>query len=249
MELVVLGTSAAYPRCGRACSGYLLRDNKTDILVDCGTGVLSNLFRWADPACLSAIIITHLHTDHFLDIYPLRYYLQYERRMDSPLLVLAPPGGEEHIRKIISEENRSLFADIFRFVSIDEMTGVNIGSLKVIFFMVPHFKETFAVAVADGRKVVFTSDCGFECKPVLKKAAFGAHLLVCEATLQERKDFLEKGHLTAEQAGQIAAEAKVEKLMLTHIWSSLDPQVSQSQAEKAFGGEVIIATENQKMEI
>jgi len=249
MELIVLGTSAAYPRCGGACSGYLLRDGNTNILIDCGTGVLSNLFKWADPACLNAMIITHLHTDHFLDIYPLRYYLQYERRMASPLLVLAPPSGEEHILKLISEENRSLFTEIFRFISIDETAGVNIGSLQLNFFMVPHFKETFAVVVTHEKRIVFSSDCGFECKPVLKKAAFGAGLLVCEATLQGRDALLEKGHLTAEQAGEMAAEAKVEKLMLTHIWSSLSPEVSKNQAKKVFGGEVIIATENQKLEI
>ncbi len=249
MELVVLGASAAYPLYGKACSGYLLRDGKTNILIDCGTGVLSNLFRWVDPVCLDAIVITHLHTDHFLDIYPLRYYLQYERRIASPLLVLAPPNGEEHILKLVSEENRSLFVQIFRFVLMDEMAGIDIGSLKLSFFMVPHFKETFAVTVTDGKKVTFSSDCGIECKPVLKEATFGADLLVCEATLQERTDFLEKGHLTAGQAGEIAAEAQVKKLMLTHIWSSLSPEVSKDQAEKVFGGEVIIAKENEELEI
>ena len=103
MELIVLGASAAYPRPGGACSGYLVRDSNTNLLVDCGTGILSNLFRWVDPAYLDAIVITHLHTDHFLDIYPLRYYLQYEKRLVSPIPVFVPSGGEQHILKLISE--------------------------------------------------------------------------------------------------------------------------------------------------
>jgi ribonuclease BN (tRNA processing enzyme) len=249
MELIVLGASAAYPRFGKACSGYLIREGKINILIDCGTGVLSNLFQWTDPVCLNAIVITHLHTDHFLDIYPLRYYLQYDRKTDSPLLVLAPPSAEEHILKLVSGESREQFTNIFRFMPIDQMSRTNIGPLSLNFFMVPHFAETFGVGVANEKRIVFSSDCGFESKSVLKKVAFGADLLVCEATLQEKIVSLEKGHLTAEQAGEIAAEAKVEKLMLTHIWSSLNPEVSKNLAEKVFGGEVILATENQKLEI
>lgn len=249
MELMVLGSSAAYPRCGEACSGYLLKDGTTHILIDCGTGTLSNLFRWVDPACLDAMIITHLHTDHFLDIYPLRYYLQYEKKLSSPLLVIAPPGAEEHILKLISDEGKSLFMQVFHFVVIDETSSYDIGSFKLKFFGVPHFKQTFAVAATNGKKVVYSSDCGYECKWVLKKAAWGADLLICEATLQHNEESFAEGHLTAEQAGEIAAESNVKELMLAHIWSSLNPEVSKKQAEKIFGGEVLLARENQKLKI
>lgn len=246
MELVVLGASAAYPGPGKACSGYLLREENTSILIDCGSGVLSNLLRWIDPASLNAVIITHLHTDHFLDIYPLRYYLQYEKRVTTQLLVFTPSGGKEHFLKLITKERQDLFTKVFRFRQFVKMEDIEIGALNVRPFLVPHFKETYALDVEGEKRVVFSSDCGFECKPVITEVASDSDLLVCEATLQARDDLLQKGHLTAEQAGEIAAEAGVKRLMLTHIWSSLDPQISKKQAENYFPGEVIIAEENRK---
>ena len=249
MELIVLGSSAAYPSFGKACSGYLLREDKTQILVDCGTGVLSNLFKWADPAALNAIILTHLHTDHFLDIYPLRYYLQYQAKIDSPILVLAPEGGKEHVLQLVNEKRKSVFTEFFEFDSICEGMNINIGAFEFDFFMVPHAGETFALSATGEKKVMFSADCGLGAKSILKNAAFGADLLVCEATLQDRSVSLEKVHLTAEQAGEIAEEAEVKKLMLSHIWSGLNSQVSISQAEKVFGGQVILAVENLKLEM
>jgi ribonuclease BN (tRNA processing enzyme) len=79
--------------------------------------------------------------------------------------------------------------------------------------------------------------------------AFAVDLLVCEATLQEGTESLEEGHLTAEQAGEIAAAAKIKKLLLSHIWGSLNPEVSKTQAKKIFGGEVEVGKENQRMKI
>lgn len=247
MELIVLGASAAYPRPGGACSGYLVRDSNTNLLVDCGTGILSNLFRWVDPAYLDAIVITHLHTDHFLDIYPLRYYLQYEKRLVSPIPVFVPSGGEQHILKLISEESVDIFSEVFRFIPINEEINREVGSLQLIFFPVPHYKRTYGVVVTGEKRIVFSSDCGLRCKPILKKMAFAADLLVCEATLQERTELLEEGHLTAEQAGEIAAAAKIKKLLLSHIWGSLNPEFSKTQAKKIFGGEVEVGKENQRV--
>lgn len=64
--VTALGTSAAFPGPNDACSGWLLQSEAANILVDCGTGVVANLQRFIDPAQLSAVIITHMHADHFL---------------------------------------------------------------------------------------------------------------------------------------------------------------------------------------
>lgn len=249
MEVIVLGASAAYPRSGGACSGYLIRDKNANLLIDCGTGVLSNLFRWIDPVHLDAIAITHLHTDHFLDLYPLRYYLYYEKKPSSPIPVLIPANGEKHILRLVSEESQDFFSQVFRFSDINTESTKKIGSLRLKSFLVPHYKETYGLLVEGSKKVVYSSDCGFGCKPVLRKEALGADLIICEATLQKKIDSLTEGHLTAEQAGEVAAAVKAKKLLLTHIWGGLDPKISKSQAEKIFGGEVLFAVENQKLEV
>jgi ribonuclease BN (tRNA processing enzyme) len=70
--VTVLGSSSSTPRPGRACSCYLVRAGDTAIALDLGTGSLSNLRRYLAPEQVSAVIISHMHPDHFLDLIPMR---------------------------------------------------------------------------------------------------------------------------------------------------------------------------------
>ncbi|MDI6689217.1 MAG: MBL fold metallo-hydrolase [Actinomycetota bacterium] len=247
MELIVLGTSAAYPYKGKACSGYLIKEEKTNLLLDCGTGVLSNLFRWLNPMDLNVIVITHLHTDHFLDIYPLRYFLQYDSIPSLPLKVLAPPGASDFICQLISKKGKEQFLELFAFLSINEKIKFEIGHLKLYFHPVPHLIPTFGVRVEGERKLAYSSDCSYHSS--LVNLARGADMFICEATLQQKDASLQIGHLTARQAGEIAQQAKVKRLLLTHIWPAYDPLISKAEAQEAFDGEVILAEENRRYEV
>ncbi|HAW60398.1 MAG TPA: MBL fold metallo-hydrolase [Actinobacteria bacterium] len=246
MKLIVLGSSATYPIPGRACSGYLVREADTNILLDLGTGVLSNLFRWVDPFDLDAVIITHLHTDHFLDIYPLRYYLQFGEGA-LPLRILAPAGAEEFLTRIVSDEGRKKFLEVFEFGTIWGGSSLEIGDCRLEFFEVPHLIPTYGVAVEDGSRIVYSSDCSYSAR--LVDAARRVDMLICEAMLQEKDAHLQVGHLSAGLAGKIAREADVKRLLLTHIWPAYDCSVSKKEAEAFFGGEVILAEENKSYEI
>ncbi|MEW6189333.1 MAG: MBL fold metallo-hydrolase [Actinomycetota bacterium] len=248
MELIVLGASAAYPYKGKACSGYLIKERKTNLLLDCGTGVLSNLFRWLNPMDLDAIVITHLHTDHFLDIYPLRYFLQYDSIPSLPLKVLAPPEASDFVCQLISKKGREQFLELFAFSSISEKIKFEIGHLKLYFYPVPHFVPTFGVRVeGKGRKLAYSSDCSYH--PKVVNLARGADMFICEATLQQKDASLQIGHLTARQAGEIAQQAKAKRLLLTHIWPPYDPLISKTEAQEVFDGEVILAEENRRYEV
>src|SRR4029079_18189162 len=97
VELTVLGCSGSYnaPPAG-ACSGYLLRDGDTSIWMDCGHGSFTNLQRQLDPGELSAVVITHEHSDHCVDIYGLHVLLRYAlERAGVP--VYAPGGADERL--------------------------------------------------------------------------------------------------------------------------------------------------------
>lgn len=246
MELIVLGSSAAYPIPGKACSGYLVREANTNILLDLGTGVLGNLFRWADPFDLDAVVITHLHTDHFLDIYPLRYYLQFGEGA-LPLRILVPAGAEEFLVRIVSKEGRQKFLEVFEFETIWGGASLEIGDFRLEFFEVPHLIPTYGVVIEGGSRMVYSSDCSYSSG--LVDAARGVDMLICEAMLQEKNAHLQVGHLSAGLAGKIAREADVKRLLLTHIWPAYDPSVSKKEAEAFFGGEVVLAEENKSYEI
>lgn len=243
LEVVVLGSAAAYPGKGQACSGYLVRQDDTALLLDCGTGVLSNLFAWTDPFELSAIVISHLHPDHFLDLYPLRYYLTYnERNEKRPIALYLPEGGEALLSRLVSDET-SFWAPAFDVRTIRPESAL-VGELELGFFPVSHGEMiTFGVDVRGDKKIVYTSDCQYE--PSLVDRASAADLFIAEATLKEDQTPSELAHLTAGQAGEIAAKAGVRKLLLTHFWPAFDRESSRQEAARVFDGQLAVASENQ----
>lgn len=256
MNIVALGTSGTYPRFQRACSGLLFADDPTFVLVDIGTGVMANLFRYVDPFNLSAIIITHLHADHVLDIYPLRYYLQYnnpskKRRIpiyagENALDVLHGfnPGSDEG----------SFLEKVFEFRAIQASKEpisekcLIIGSMRFYFAKTKHVISTYALRceTKEGKKVGYTSDTSFS--EELVDFFRDVDILICEAAYQGENG-KENLHMSAREAGRFANMAKAKKLLLTHIWPELDPTVSKVEAEEEFGDEVVILKEHMIIEI
>src|SRR6478609_3192777 len=93
MRLTVLGKSPSWQDADGACSGYLLEDGETCVLVDCGNGVFSKLRRYRDYGAVDAVVISHLHADHFLDLVPFSYALTYAPRQ-QPVAVHRWPGTD-----------------------------------------------------------------------------------------------------------------------------------------------------------
>src|SRR5450756_1154259 len=94
MELVVLGNGAAYPGPGQACSGYLIRDGETGLMIDCGNGAISKLQEAGEEDNVTGLLFSHLHADHCLDIFSLFYQRVYNRGKSYPRLPLYLPPGE-----------------------------------------------------------------------------------------------------------------------------------------------------------
>ncbi|MDI6799541.1 MAG: MBL fold metallo-hydrolase [Actinomycetota bacterium] len=230
MKLTILGASAAYPGVGQACSGYLLEDGETRLLIDIGTGSLSNLLRWIDPSDLDALIITHLHPDHFLDIYPLRYHYQFDAsRPDFRLKTFAPTGAFELIGSILPEGAGAEMSRIFDFNDIVDGMSLGISTLKLKFDRTRHSIETFAVTVSGDKRFVYTADTGYF--EGMVRIAAGADLLLSEATLQQAHLGMTEDHLAAEEAAHLAKEAGAKRLILTHIWPTYDKAVSLAEAK------------------
>src|SRR3954466_13424560 len=91
MRLTILGKSPSWQDADGACSGYLLEEGETCVLVDCGNGVFSKLRRYRDYGSVDAVVISHLHADHFLDLVPYSYALTYAPR-HQPVPVHKWPG-------------------------------------------------------------------------------------------------------------------------------------------------------------
>ena len=234
MELTVLGCSGSYGApAGGACSGYLVRAGDTLLWLDCGNGSFANLQQHANPGDLSAVIITHGHPDHCVDIYGLHVLNKYGLERDD-LPVFAPEGVEKQLEALVGSWDAT-----FNWIMVGEGATASVGDVALRFSRTDHPPPTVAVELAhDGKRLVYTSDTG----PEWSAEAFGpgADLLLSEATYQHN-DIRAPIHLSALQAGEMARAARARRVMLTHLWPTLDPVASVDEGSEAFGRAVALA--------
>lgn len=223
------------------------------VVVDLGTGAFSNLIRYRSPDTLDALVITHMHADHFLDTLPLRYALKYGERTNGRKLPLyLPPTGEAMLRRLCSafakESGDDFLADVFDVRTYDPTLPLRCGTAVVRFAPADHFIPTFAVRCdVAGASVAFSSDTA----PVdsVVKLARGARLFVCEATLNEAEESeAGRGHMSAREAGAMAARAVAERLVITHYTEAASPEDLAARARLAFTGDVDVADDGYRIE-
>jgi len=245
VELITLGTSAAHPTVERACSGFLIRQGDTRLMIEAGSGAIRNLMRWQDPLALDAIIVTHLHQDHFIDLYPLYYYLVFHRGERLPLTVYAPDGMREFYLRIMHPGAEKEIDDVYRFESLNDNPAFTVGGLQCGSMPVKHSIPAFGIRVQGQGIIAYSSDTDYD--DVLIGLAAGCDIFICEATMQREWENLK--HLTATEAGIIAQKAEVGNLVLTHIWPDFDPFESQRMAALEFDGPVIVAEDNMRIAV
>ena len=258
MRITVLGKSPSWQDAGGACSGYLVEDGETSLLLDCGNGVFSKLRRFRDYVTLDAVVVSHMHADHFLDLVPFSYALTYAPRQqpvpvdrwpgtDAPARpdLHLPSGGRDVIRRVVgSWGNEDLVEKAFRMHEYETTDELAIGSLRLRFHEVPHFLETHAIDMVSadgGGRFTFGADC----RPCdeLPKFAQGTDLLMLEATLPRPERAGPRGHLTPAEAGEHGRRANARRLVITHISDELDELWARDEASKAFGAPVEVARE------
>ena len=249
MRVTVLGKSPSWQDAGGACSGYLIEEDDHALLLDCGNGVFGKLRAVRDYVDIHAVVLSHLHADHFLDLVPYAYALAYAPRQqtDTPArpVLHAPPGAPATFRRVTgawgSEDLIEKAFDLREYSAGDEPA---VGPLRLRFGRVDHFVEAFAVEVtsaAGAGRFVFGADTGPS--ESLVEFARGADLLLVEATLPCPEPEGPRGHLTPAEAGEHARRAGVARLVLTHISDELDEAWARDEAAASFGGDVEVARE------
>ena len=263
MKLTVFGKSPAWEDSGGACSSYLIEEGETRLLLECGNGVFGKLrAHTTDYSMIDAVMISHLHADHWLDLIPFSYALNYSpRRAHSGEMPVAgsggpelwgPPGSTDAYGRVTGTwGSAELLASAFEVGEYSAESEVRIGSMIATFQPVPHYIETFAVSLGaeGGARIVHGADC--RPNPELIEFARGADFLMVEATLAEQGDEPEdqRGHMTAREAGELARSAEVSSVMITHYSDELDPDEVRAEAEAGFGGEVELAIEGKTIEV
>jgi ribonuclease BN (tRNA processing enzyme) len=248
VRITVLGKSPAWQDAGGACSGYLVESGETSLLLDCGPGVLAKLRRVRDYADVDAVVLSHLHADHILDLVPYASALTFSPRgaageLPRPALHV-PPGGAEQLRALAAAAGMQPdhVDSAFALTEYDPDGTVAVGPLRLRFQFVPHYIASYAIEVDDGAaRLTFGADCGPN--DALPAFAAGTDLLLIEATITQPDTGDPRGHLTAREAGEHGRRAGARRLVITHVSDELDGAHARAEAAAGFGADVELATE------
>src|SRR5215207_2065060 len=263
MRVTVLGKSPAWQDAGGACSGYLVEEDGCAVVIDCGNGAFAKVRERIDYTEVDAVVIAHMHADHFFDLIPFAYGLLLTPRQQPvpvagwpgtsdparPRLV-TPIGGRVTLRSIASAwGDGALVESAFQLEEYEASSSFEVGPFTIRFAEVPHYILTFAIEVASagGARVTFGADC--RPNEAIVEFARDTDLLVIEATLPRPERTGIRGHLTPEEAGEHGRRAGAKRVVLTHISDELGDEWAREQAERGFGGPVEVAAQGAVYEV
>ncbi|QUL99155.1 MAG: MBL fold metallo-hydrolase [Candidatus Fermentithermobacillus carboniphilus] len=244
MKIRVLGKYSPFPPANGACPGYWVTSGENGILLECGPGVISRFGQFEPLSRISAVILSHLHFDHISDFLALRYAAFPDKRyreLPPKIRVFAPSSPEKEFSLLSYKEGVEACQIPSGKAGEPGAPGNSSNSLivngfRVSFYEVEHSCPSYAIRIEDstGAVLAYSGDTR-PCRGLLE-AAKGADLFLCEASaVEEDAEFAKSGHLTARQAGEVAREAGVSRLLLTHIWPLYDENVLLRECREVFG--------------
>lgn len=250
LRVTTLGGAAAWPNPGQGCSSYLVQSDSTRILLDCGPNTLLELRKHINWTEIDAIVISHCHSDHILDLVPYRYGLVYSSsRRESMLPVWLPPGGEVVLDGIAAalagggERFEDFWRSVFRLENYDPDGSVQVGDLRLTFHRTQHFIRCFAIKVeaSSGATVLYGADTG-AIDPLIDFAR-DCDLLIAEGTSETNEGVAEseRGHITPEDAGRWASESHARSLLMTHLWCERSDSEVIARVRQHYDGPLEVA--------
>lgn len=241
LTLTVLGTAAPFPLPDNPCSGYLVQCGEASLWVDAGTGTLMELQRHVSLENLTALWISHVHGDHFADVAALYYaYAFGDVSRKTKLPVIGPIGWAQRVSAFVTNDVAHDMSTIFQVLEHDVDEMANVVQMRLRGQLVAHNAPSYALRVdASGRSLVYSGDTGL-C-PQLTEMAHGADLLLCEVGCRDQQDARRHVHCTPEDAGQMATDAGVAQLMLTHLAPGLDGEEALHRAAAIYDGPITLA--------
>lgn len=234
-SLTVLGSSGSYASPTNPCTGYLLRSPEANVLLDCGPGTLGPLQDTIDLADLDAIVLTHCHPDHWLELPVLRNVFSYFVPADN-----LPVYGTAETKSMLDAIVIAGRADAMAWHTIDASSQITIADQSWSFTLSDHPVETLGPRVVVGdKRFVFTSDSAAGW--VFEDDGAAIDLAMMDASHLSDSEGQGIPHMSAREAAMSARAAGVPRLVLTHLVPGSDPEAHRAEAEAAYGGPVEVA--------
>lgn len=270
--LRILGSSGGCPGPGRACSGYLVGDEHTRVLLDCGPGVVSMLRSVHDYARIDGVIVSHMHPDHYLDLVPYAYGLMadmVESGGSERVPLYLPPGGTAALQAVdealghtgwkipadgdmgpgyplLSERLRQspgLLSAIFAPREYGAEVELAFGEFRITFLPVEHTVPAFGMRIRWGSSTLAYTGDTTACAAAANLVR-GAGTVLCDATASQSDNAVAPGHMSAAEAGELASAAGAGRLILTHVrGEGARRERLRTEASQRFAGDVTVASE------
>jgi ribonuclease BN (tRNA processing enzyme) len=238
LTLDVVGAGPAFTdRPGATGAAYLLRSSRSAILLDLGQGSFPRLAGLLDPATLDAVLVSHLHPDHFIDLASLRHYLRWGPGHPQRVRVAGPPGLAERLDALHAEPGFAAAALDIEALQAGEQT---IGTLGVTVARVTHAGVSYAFRVAadDGPGLVYSGDCGetSDLDPLIRP---GDDLL-SEVSFGPGPVAPGAAHLDGPAVAALASRTGVRRVLLTHVLMQFDRDETIAAVRLGFEGPVVL---------
>ncbi|MFC0557798.1 MBL fold metallo-hydrolase [Halalkalibacter alkalisediminis] len=236
MKLTVVGYWHGYPEKGEATSGFLLEEDEVKLLLDCGSGVLSNVQSYCAVTDLDGIVLSHYHHDHQADIGPYQYARIVNKGMGVEMKEATIYGHQDDQAGF----SKLSYQNVVKSQAYQEHSPLKIGPFTFIFKKTTHPVPCYAMRIESrGKTIVYTADSSFF--PELATFSKGADLLIAECSGYEGEQIAQYGHMTSEAVGQLAKQAQPTKLILSHLPHKGDHEQLRQEVAKHFFGEVTLA--------
>ena len=229
MKLTALGVWGGYPTRDAGTTSYLLQSEEGfNLLLDAGSRAVTELEHELSPNDLDAIILSHYHEDHIADLGALRQYRQLQTVKPEILPIYGHQENEYEFSKLSLE-------NVSEGIAYDVENGTSVGPFDIQFLKTVHPVICYAMRIverATGQVLVYTGDTGYFAG--LVDFSKDADILLADVYFFKDKAKM-PNHLSSVEAGEIAAQANVKKLILAHLPQVGDLQVLREEAQEAAG--------------
>lgn len=250
MLLKVFGSVSPHCHKEKNCPGYLVINNDTKILLDCGNGITRNLNYPEDLQNLK-IIISHLHRDHYGDLFSLAYdsYVYHNLGiLKDKIQVYIPVQTTDQTKydyDLLTNLGTEHYLEILTY---QPNNTLHFNNTNISFSLNPHSIPSYSIKIeTNSQSIVYSGDTGY-IGNTIEKFATGANLLICESTFIRNQKRKQDYHLYAHEAALIAKKANVEKLLLTHFWPDIEKKEYLKEAIQIFPN-TEIAIENKTLNL
>jgi ribonuclease BN (tRNA processing enzyme) len=253
MRLTVVGCSGSLPGPQSPASCYLLEVEGPDddgaartwrIALDLGSGSLGALQQYVDPMTLDAVLLSHLHADHCLDLCGLYVMLRHSPLAPQPLRrvpVWGPPGTSDRLADAYDLPHDPGMSHELDVRTWCDGEPVSIGPLRITPMRVDHPVEAYGLRIEhDGTVLSYTGDT--DTCDALPSLCRNASLLLADAAFVDGRDDAKGVHLSGRRAAEAAVAAGgVQRLVLTHLPPWNDAAVGIAQAREVWDGPLDVA--------